>query len=270
MLTLARAALRRKAAPAAAIGLVFVLAGTAVAGAGYGGAIQIGLDNLASSYQTNLLATAANKTALAVTNHATTGVSRAIFALSKSPYATAVYAQNWYGSALQLVTPTDKPPMIVNSSVRVANLNAERAGVADNASALAGMPASGYQRRVSGTCAVDQQVTAVNADGTVACGADSVDGGDAQTLDGLDSTAFMGSRQAALVSTVADATTVKTAIATCPRGTKVIGGGSTFEGDEGSKPVVESSWADTDTSWAVRARNLAPTSWSLTTQAICA
>ena len=190
MPALTPAALRRKVAPAAAIVLVFLVAGTALAGAGYGGAIQIGLNNLAASYQTNLIATASNKTALAVTNHATSGVSRAISALSKSPSATAIYAQNWYGSALQLVTPTDEPPMIVNSAVRVANLNAARAGVADNSTALGGVGAAGYQKRVAGTCTAGQKITAINADGTVTCHVDAVDGGDAQTLDGADSSAF--------------------------------------------------------------------------------
>ncbi len=46
------------------------------------------------------------------------------------------------------------------------------------------------QARVTTACAVGSAIRAIAADGTATCEADDLDGGDAETLDGLDETAF--------------------------------------------------------------------------------
>jgi endosialidase-like protein len=53
------------------------------------------------------------------------------------------------------------------------------------------------QSRVTGTCASGNYVRVINADGMVTCGADAIDGGNAATLDGIDSASFLRSDAAA-------------------------------------------------------------------------
>ena len=64
------------------------------------------------------------------------------------------------------------------------------AGIADGVDdAGAGEPdPSVVQTRVGGNCTVGSSIRQINEDGTVECETDDVDGGDAATLDGLDST----------------------------------------------------------------------------------
>lgn len=69
------------------------------------------------------------------------------------------------GSALDLRVKTGTgivpaAPLKVNSSTKVADLNADR---------LDGLDSAQLQRRVTGTCGVGSAVAAVNANGTVAC-----------------------------------------------------------------------------------------------------
>jgi hypothetical protein len=172
-----RAALRRKTAAAGALVLVMVIAGTVVAGSGLRGTVQLGVSNTISGYATSLVATAAGKNSLQLYNQATTGISRALYARSLSPAAVTAYLYATAGIPLQLQGPTTKPPMVVNSSVKVGNLNADQldgkdstgfyaagskvadsvhadqadsaafASGAQNSNQLGGQPASSYVRK---------------------------------------------------------------------------------------------------------------------------
>jgi hypothetical protein len=61
---------------------------------------------------------------------------------------------------------------------------------APDANRLDGLDGAAFQRRVTGTCTPGSVVTAVQANGDVVCATDRINGGDAQTLDGKNSTAF--------------------------------------------------------------------------------
>jgi hypothetical protein len=223
MLALARAVSRRKASAGLAIGLTFAVVGTTLAGTGIGGVFNLGRTN-AVNYVTTLTGAYASRL-LQITNTST------------SAAAVGAQIRASYGTPLQLIGSLTKPPLTVNSSVRVPRLNVERAGLADNASALGGQAPSAYQKAVTGTCAVGSTIRAINSDGTVvcdpddgttytashpitisggaiglsgdrcetgnvykygtlreeawACAPDAVDGGNATTLDGVDSTGFL-------------------------------------------------------------------------------
>jgi len=77
-----------------------------------------------------------------------------------------------------------------NNPVDWTRLKGVPAGIADGVDdAGAGEPdPSVVQTRVSGNCTVGSSIRQINQDGTVECETDDVDGGDAATLDGLDST----------------------------------------------------------------------------------
>src|SRR5262249_758341 len=68
-------------------------------------------------------------------------------------------------TGIGVVVHSGKPPLSVNSSTKVANLNA---GLRDGASAAA------FQKRVAGSCTDRRAVTSINADGTVGCSAFTV------------------------------------------------------------------------------------------------
>lgn len=85
------------------------------------------------------------------------------------------------GAVLSLSGRAGQPPLAVSgASGKATNLNADRLDGLDSsqlvrqgsridASSLGGTPASGFQRRIAGTCPTRQAVTAIGQDGTVTC-----------------------------------------------------------------------------------------------------
>jgi hypothetical protein len=105
--------------------------------------------------------------------------------VTKAAQSALVVVNKGTGSALNLqVTNTNSPPMKVNSSARVANLNAQFAGHADtadsatsaqnatnagNADTLDTLDSAALQRRVSTACAPGNSIRAIAEDGTPTC-----------------------------------------------------------------------------------------------------
>jgi hypothetical protein len=112
MLALVRTALRRKAAAATAVVLVFLVAGTTIAGSGIGGVFNLGRTNIVN-YLTTLTGSYASRL-LQVTNTST------------SAAAVGAQIKASYGTPLQLVGSSAKPPFTTNSGIKVTNLNADR------------------------------------------------------------------------------------------------------------------------------------------------
>ena len=80
--------------------------------------------------------------------------------------AGVVGKNNGGGPGLKAIVNAGAPPLAVNSSVKVANLNADL---------LDGLDSLALQKRVTDTCAAGSAVKSVNADGAVAC--EQVSGG---------------------------------------------------------------------------------------------
>jgi hypothetical protein len=70
-------------------------------------------------------------------------------------------------------------------------------------------------------------------------------------------------------TSIADFTTNKSAIATCPPGKTVIGGGAKTEGVTGTVLTYSTTSADR-TQWVARGRQTASGAWTVTATAICA
>jgi hypothetical protein len=117
--------------------VITVLAtGNAVAGNGLGASIQIGFNNMSLQHQTTWQSSTAavGKNVLQLFNNATSGASRGLYVLSKSPAAAALLAYNIGGGpAAQLWVKPDSgsansatiPPIWTNGRGRVVNLNAD-------------------------------------------------------------------------------------------------------------------------------------------------
>ena len=127
-----------------AIALALVVAGAAAGAAGQ--ALILGQANAAGSSNTSLT-TSSTGAALKVTQHGS---------------GTALKAESDEGPPLALVGPTTKPPMTVNSSRRVTNLNAD---TLDNRTAADFMKSATY-RQISGAVvpAGDVQSSSVTCD----------------------------------------------------------------------------------------------------------
>jgi hypothetical protein len=123
---------RRLTALGGAALLVLVFASTVVAGTGVGGTFQLGVNNTVNAASTLLTTTFTGTstswaTSLQVINNATTGLSRSLYVLSKSPSAPAAVIQNPVGTALWLQGPAGKPPIVVSAGMGTAtNLSADR------------------------------------------------------------------------------------------------------------------------------------------------
>jgi hypothetical protein len=151
----------RRRRPSAAIALlilslVIFLSGVAgVADAATGGNFILGQSNTASS-----------KTVL------TAPLAGPAMQVSNSSTATGA-------TGLQLTVASGKPPLTVNSTGKVTNLNVDRI---DN------LDSTAFQRRLTQSCPIGWSIAVVNADGTVACTSKA---SDADRLDGLDSSSFV-------------------------------------------------------------------------------
>ena len=73
------------------------------------------------------------------------------------------------GTALSPRLPIASVPYAIRAGVAASADNAAAAALADDASALGGVPASSWQRRVTGTCTAGQFALGVGADGQLTC-----------------------------------------------------------------------------------------------------
>jgi hypothetical protein len=90
-------------------------------------------------------------------------------AQGSSPTTAALQAQNsGGGTAGSFIVNSGVAPLKVNSTTKVANLNADQ---------LDGLDSAALQKRVTGTCAVGTAVRVVNADGSVSCQSTGTGGG---------------------------------------------------------------------------------------------
>jgi hypothetical protein len=106
----------------------------------------------------------------------TTGISPGVQGETNSTDpggAGVVGKNNGGGPGLKAIVTAGAPPLSVNSSVKVANLNADL---------LDGLDSLAFQKRVTGACAAGSAIKTVNADGTVVC--EPVGGGGAWSLTG--------------------------------------------------------------------------------------
>jgi hypothetical protein len=187
----------------AVVGLVCAVIGgatVALAGSGIGGVFNLGQANTVDA-QTQLSGATAGSAQLQVNNTSASASSEGVHVLNASNAAammgensstgTGVYgtstngfgvlatsasastaamkAQNsGGGTAGSFVVNAGVTPFKVNSSTKVASLNADQ---------LDGLDSSALQNRVTGTCAAGSAISTVNADGSVACQATGGGGG---------------------------------------------------------------------------------------------
>jgi Chaperone of endosialidase len=93
----------------------------------------------------------------------TTGISPGVQGETNSidPNGAGVVGKNnGGGPGLKAIVNAGAPPLSVNSSVKVANLNADL---------MDGFDSLAFQKRVTGTCGAGSAIKTVNADGTVVC-----------------------------------------------------------------------------------------------------
>jgi hypothetical protein len=172
------AALRRKWAVVASLvaALTLLMSSIVAAGNGLGASIQIGFNNMSLQHQTTWQSSTAavGKNVLQLFNNATSGASRALYALSKSPTAASLLAYNLGGGpAAQLWVKPDSgsansatiAPIWTNGRGRVVNLNADL---------LDGVDGSAYARSTW----VIRDVTAGAANGSVTSTASNCNAGE--------------------------------------------------------------------------------------------
>ncbi len=128
---------RRNVVAAAAAVLALTVASVAVAGNGRYANLQLGINNAISGYLTQLTAYV-NGAAFRIDNTYFGYYARALWTTNKSATASTIYASNAGGGTalhanssggpainLTVGTPSTKPPMSVNSGVKVTYLNAD-------------------------------------------------------------------------------------------------------------------------------------------------
>jgi hypothetical protein len=133
-----------------------------------------------------------------------TGAGTGLFVQTGGVGKAAVFAKNTGGGpAGAFVVNAGVSPFTVNSTGKVANLNADQ---------LDGLDSTALQKRVTGTCAAGTAVRVVNANGTVACqvvgaaAGGSPIAGVVTFVDPADTSGFIGiGGEANLVPSAADA-----------------------------------------------------------------
>lgn len=210
-----------------AVVLVVTFASGVLAGSGRGAAFNLGVTNTVSGYLTKLSGAYAGPM-LQVVNTSTEAAARALRLDSASATQGAAYLRNSGGGpAANFVVNAGKAAFTVNSATKIANLNADQLDGLDSTALqrrVTGTCAPGSMVKAvnaNGTvlCEPDDDTTYTGAHpielsgGTIglsterceagsvykyaergwACAPDAIDGGDAQTLDGRDWTAFAAS-----------------------------------------------------------------------------
>jgi hypothetical protein len=142
----------------------------ATAASGLGGNIQIGFNNIAGQYSTTLQNTPAGgigKRTLQLWNQATSGLSTALYAVSRSPGGPALTAWNTGGGAAAqlLVSSSAVAPITTNGQGLVTNLNADRVDGLDGSAFArrlwAVVGSTGTQVRGVGVASVSHPATGV-------------------------------------------------------------------------------------------------------------
>jgi hypothetical protein len=170
MLALGNVVLRRRTIGALAAVLVFTLAGTAVAGSGRYGNVQLGITNSITGYTTTIGASVAGN-ALQVLNASTATAARALLARNAGA-AGAIAAQNvGPGPAANFIVSTSRSPraapFTVNSSTKVVALNADKLDGLDSTN-FQRTGAGGTDTAKAGTLAFGASIDLAVAGGTLA------------------------------------------------------------------------------------------------------
>lgn len=208
------------------------------------------------------------------------------------------------GPALELrnatgdpVSDAERAPMTVDTRGRVANLNADMLdgnsaedfyvtgqkvldseqldGKDSTQFANASHPHSGgdittgtvAEARVDGTVTRDGEVMPI-----VKANDGAGSGLDADTLDGLESSAFMrGDVTKHEAGTVFDPTDVKSIHVSCPAGKRAVGGGALINTIPGTPIALKGDWPDTD-GWTAYAQEMSAyeSNWSVKAYVLCA
>ena len=130
----AAAVVRRRVSVISAGLLVLVVAGTAAAGSGVGGVFNLGATNTVNA----LTQLVGNYSKMLHIKNTSTSTSSFVLGL-----------QTAYGTPLQLIGSTSKPPFTTNSGVKVANLNADKLDGLDQSAFLRSTGTAAAARRVS-------------------------------------------------------------------------------------------------------------------------
>ncbi len=122
--TIARASALTKGTLIAVVALSLVLTSTAMAGTGVGAVFNLGRTNAVNAR--SILAGGVNAVMLQVNNNNTDANAGSIAAVSRGATAPTLRAENrGAGSALGLFTANNAPPLTVNSTGKVVDLNAD-------------------------------------------------------------------------------------------------------------------------------------------------